>query len=64
MEYEGSEHSDPEQVLKDIRREEDFTNNGWIQVRIAKDHMANDAKPAVRKIRTALYSRGWRPTPK
>jgi len=64
VEYEGSAHSDPEQVLKDIRREEDFTNNGWIQVRIAKDHMANEAKAAVRKIRTALYSRGWRPASK
>ncbi|MGA7204611.1 MAG: DUF559 domain-containing protein [Specibacter sp.] len=62
VEYDGGTHSDPDQVEKDVRREEDFAGAGWRQVRIMKRHMDNDAKEAVRKIRTALWDRGWRPS--
>lgn len=61
VEYDGGSHSDSDQVTSDIRRQEDFQEAGWIEVRIAKEHMRDDAKGAVRKIRDALYSRGWRP---
>ncbi|MBG0739206.1 hypothetical protein IV500_07355 [Paeniglutamicibacter antarcticus] len=60
-EYDGSSHSESDQVVRDIRREEDFAAGGWIQVRISKRHMADDAKAAVSKIRAALLSRGWSP---
>ncbi len=58
-EYEGAGHSSPDQIVRDISCEEDFSQAGWIQVRISKRHMADDAKPAVGKIRAALVSRGW-----
>lgn len=60
-EYEGAVHSDPEQVDRDINREEDYSQAGWIQVRISKRHMMNGARAAVAKIRNALISHGWRP---
>ena len=62
VEYDGGTHGEPEQVAKDIRRQEDFESAGWIEVRIGKEHMKDDAKAAVRKIRHALFSRGWRAT--
>lgn len=63
VEYDGGTHSDPWQVQKDIARSEDFTNHGWLEVRISKQHMGDNAKAALQKICAALYSRGWRPTP-
>ncbi len=60
-EYEGEGHSVPDQIIRDISREEDFIRAGWIQVRISKRHMVNGAAPAIAKIRTALLSRGWSP---
>jgi hypothetical protein len=62
VEYDGGTHADPDQVVSDIRRQEDFEAAGWIEVRVAKEHMKDDARAAVRKIRNALYSRGWRPS--
>lgn len=61
VEYEGSGHSDSVQVERDIAREEDYARAGWIQVRISKRHMENEARGAVRKIRNALQQCGWRP---
>ncbi|WP_427016946.1 hypothetical protein ACQCSX_19975 [Pseudarthrobacter sp. P1] len=61
VEYEGSHHSDPNQVERDIAREEDFASAGWIQVRISKRHMKNEASTAVKKVRDALWLCGWRP---
>jgi len=62
VEYDGATHSDPRQVEKDVRREEDYARAGWKEVRIMNRHMGNEAKDAVRKIRRALQDRGWRPT--
>lgn len=62
-EYDGGTHNDPLQVERDVRRQEDYARAGWLEVRIMNRHMANDAKEAVRKIRDALYDRGWRPSP-
>lgn len=61
VEYDGGNHSDPEQVARDVAREEDYAASSWTQVRITKRHMDNDARAAVSKIRTALVARGWRP---
>jgi very-short-patch-repair endonuclease len=61
VEYDGDVHSEAGQIVRDIAREEDFINAGWLLVRISKRHMANDARPAVAKVRTALVSRGWSP---
>lgn len=61
VEYEGSGHSEPAQVVRDIAREEDFSGAGWILVRISRRHMENDARAAVAKVRAALASRGWEP---
>lgn len=61
VEYDGGTHNESEQVGRDIRRQEDFQEAGWVEVRIGKDHMRDGAKAAVRKVRDALYSRGWRP---
>ncbi|MBP2411632.1 hypothetical protein JOF48_000431 [Arthrobacter stackebrandtii] len=59
-EYDGDTHNDPRQVVRDVERADDYRRAGWIEVRIMKTHMLNDAKEAVRKIRDALHSRGWR----
>ncbi len=61
VEYEGAVHSEAAQVIRDIAREEDFSNAGWILVRISRRHMENDARAAVDKVRAALISRGWQP---
>jgi hypothetical protein len=61
VEYDGEGHSEVEQVVRDIAREEDFGRAGWSLVRISKRHMVNDAWEAVAKVRTALQNRGWMP---
>lgn len=61
VEYDGEGHSEVEQVVRDIAREEDFARAGWSLVRISKRHMVNDARAAVAKVRTALQNRGWMP---
>lgn len=61
VEYEGEGHSEAAQVVRDIEREEDFSNAGWTLVRISKRHMANEARSAVTKVRSALLTRGWSP---
>ncbi|WP_186760623.1 DUF559 domain-containing protein [Arthrobacter alpinus] len=62
VEYDVGTHAHPDQVPRDVRRAEDCARAGWKEVRIMKDHMANDATEAVRKIRNALNDRGWRPS--
>lgn len=61
IEYDGESHNDPQQYLRDIRRQEDFEAAGWLVVRIGKEHMKNDAKEAVSKVLDAMWQRGWRP---
>ncbi|WP_253905924.1 hypothetical protein [Arthrobacter sp. H5] len=63
VEYDGSTHSDEDQVERDISREESARRIDWMEIRISKRHMRNEAKPAVSKVRTALVGRGWRPDP-
>ncbi|MDQ0676192.1 hypothetical protein QFZ36_003753 [Pseudarthrobacter siccitolerans] len=59
VEYDGAGHSETEQVVRDIAREEDFGRAGWVLVRISKRHMQNNAGLAVAKVRRALLLRGW-----
>jgi hypothetical protein len=61
VEYEGEGHSEAAQIVRDIAREEDFAQAGWLLVRISKRHMKNEAQAAVAKSRAALLSRGWSP---
>jgi hypothetical protein len=60
VEYDGEGHSEVEQIVRDVAREEDFFRADWLLVRISKRHMQHDAKSAVWKVRAALQSRGWR----
>ncbi len=60
IEYEGEQHGDEGQIVRDITRSEKYEVLGWTEVRISKRHMLNDAKPAVVKVRSALVQAGWR----
>ncbi|MER1995999.1 MAG: hypothetical protein ABTA24_05810 [Arthrobacter sp.] len=60
VQYEGAVHSDPEQVARDISREERTRALGWTEVRISRRHMVDGARPAVEKVRAALWAAGWR----
>lgn len=60
VQYDGAGHSDPEQVARDISREELTRALGWTEVRISRRHMVEDARPAVQKVRAALWAAGWR----
>jgi hypothetical protein len=60
IEYEGEVHGHPDQIARDIEREERARSAGWDEVRISKRHMANGARRAVEKIAVALRARGWR----
>ncbi|MCO4262878.1 hypothetical protein NG697_08090 [Pseudarthrobacter sp. MDT3-26] len=63
IEYEGEQHGEDGQIVRDITRSEKYHTLGWTEVRISKRHMLNDAKPAVAKVRSALVQAGWRPRP-
>ncbi|KRE70352.1 hypothetical protein ASG77_15435 [Arthrobacter sp. Soil762] len=63
IEYEGEQHGEDGQIVRDITRSEKYHTLGWTEVRISKRHMLNDAKPAVAKVRSALVQEGWRPRP-
>ena len=60
VQYEGAGHSDPEQVARDISREERTRALGWTEVRLSRRHMVDGARPAVEKVRAALWAAGWR----
>lgn len=60
LEYEGEHHGDGGQIVRDIARSERYAALGWIEVRISKRHMLNNARQAVTKVRSALVQAGWR----
>lgn len=63
IQYEGWEyHSDPQQMAKDIRRQENTEALGWVEVRITKEHMRRNGAAAIAKIIRALRKQGWRPS--
>ena len=59
IEYEGEGHGNPDQIARDIEREERARAADWDEVRISKRHMSNGARRAVEKIAVALRERGW-----
>ncbi|MFC7401978.1 hypothetical protein [Citricoccus sp. GCM10030269] len=61
LEYEGRHHSEPEQVQRDISRHERLNRADWLELRFSALHARDDWRPAVRKTREALLSRGWTP---
>lgn len=61
IEYEGDHHRSAEQVDRDIRRAENVAAIGWIERRVSKTDMRDQARAAVAKIRKALLVQGWRP---
>lgn len=62
IEYEGDHHRSAEQLARDIRRAEVTAAAGWLEIRVTRGEMQDDARAAVAKIRRALYIRGWRPS--
>ncbi|GAA3059757.1 MULTISPECIES: hypothetical protein [Actinomycetes] len=60
IEYDGVEvHSEPGQVLRDVRRADRAEAMGWWELRITKDHSREQWRPGLLKIRRALRARGW-----
>jgi hypothetical protein len=59
IEYDGGVHSEEDQVGRDIERAERSRALGWSEVRISKRHMADEARAAVAKVRSALIAGGW-----
>lgn len=60
VQYEGGHHNAADQYLRDIRRADTTAEYGWIEVRVSKIDLAGERPTAVRKVRAALESRGWR----
>lgn len=61
LEYEGRHHSDPEQVARDIDRQERLEAADWKEIRFSGRHARNGWQRAVEKTRYALVERGWTP---
>ena len=60
LQYEGAHHNGEDQYLRDIRRADTTARSGWLEVRISRLDLAGGLPAAVRKVRSALASRGWR----
>lgn len=57
VEYDGAHHGGEDQYLKDIAREGRAHRAGWLIVRIGRDDLLSEGRPAVRKVRGALALR-------
>lgn len=60
LQYEGAHHNGEDQYLRDIRRADTAAFCGWLEVRVSRLDLAGEHPAAVRKVRAALESRGWR----
>lgn len=60
-EYDGSSHSDSDQVERDIRRSRRVRHAGWSEVRLYWKDTDRRCADAVRLVREELISRGWQP---
>lgn len=59
VEYEGDQHrTDPRIFAKDLKRYEELAASDVLVVRVAKDHLRRPGE-VVRRIHTALVSRGY-----
>jgi hypothetical protein len=61
LEYEGRHHSDPDQVARDIDRQERLEAADWSEIRFSDRHARNGWRRAIEKTRSALAIRGWSP---
>ncbi|TLQ00263.1 hypothetical protein FEF26_01470 [Nesterenkonia salmonea] len=60
IQYEGWEfHTDDDQMVRDIQRQELTEALGWVEVRITREHMRNQCGRAVEKIVRTLRRQGW-----
>lgn len=59
LEYEGRHHSDPDQVARDIDRQERLDSVGWTELRFSERHARDGWRRAIVKTRSALAARGW-----
>ena len=55
----GRHHSDPDQVARDIARHEALAAHDWLELRFSARHAQDNWRPAIRKVRDGLRSRGW-----
>lgn len=62
VEYDGDHHLTREQKDRDVRRRERFRRLGWLDVVVTGRDMHHGGLAAARKVRSALWERGWRPT--
>ena len=60
LQYEGAHHNGEDQYLRDIGRADTSARTGWLEVRVSRLDLAGGHPAAVRKVRSALESRGWR----
>ena len=60
LQYEGAHHNGEDQYLWDIGRADTATRCGWLEVRMSRLDLEGEHPAAVRKVRNALESRGWR----
>jgi hypothetical protein len=63
LEYEGRQHTEPDQFRRDVDRYSLTALDGWLVLRFA-DHHLGGPRTVVERTRRALVSRGWRPTPR
>jgi hypothetical protein len=59
LQYDGRHHANEEQHLRDIDRQDRTTGQGWLEVRVGKQHLEGERPAVVSKVRRALQSRGW-----
>jgi hypothetical protein len=62
LEYDGAWHASADQLHRDRRRLNLPLGAGWIVLHATSDRLNRDFGGLTRELKTALYSRGWRPT--
>ncbi|MBQ1029437.1 hypothetical protein KBX26_05370 [Micromonospora sp. C97] len=61
VEYDGTWHSDAEQLHRDRRRLNQLVAAGWLVLHVTSRRLYGDFPAVLREVRDALVSRGWRP---
>ncbi|WP_426302563.1 hypothetical protein [Arthrobacter sp. R-11] len=54
LQYDGDHHGDPQQYLRDIKRQATTERLGWREIRVGKDDLEGDKPFLVEKVRAAL----------
>jgi len=60
-EYDGRQHAEGDQFVKDADRWDAIGAQDWNLVRVLGHHLHPDPQPAVDKVANALLAAGWRP---